>query len=603
MVNERIEWSPLSTQVKPDSIGQILLANVPLLGMRRRPVTTLDRPLQYLWTIDSQTPVRLQEQGFTTVRDILNLQEADFVKLPTSRQLRDRLGKSVEELSTLPHVVLFNRALKQEQLPVFPQDEEAIRQVIDNCLATGFRSEPGARADLWKEAVIRNFGIENGIPIPSSRLGEVLNLPGANYYLERGVKEVRKGLLSRFGKLREELKGLKMLPSKSIGRVLLGKSFVSQVAEFEGIFIDGDQLPPVIPDLIRQAIDKGILSIADVRFEHFAPVGEEKVEYTSLLPKHFSFDFSALLALDLEGVDISVARETLEAVRDFIEAYKADSMMRISADIAEAYARNISPLTGSQIRLIERTEEEIAEQKALGNNLIPEVLFEARELEALAQISFTEEVAILYQSFDIRRQLKNKGINTFGELLRYSREELAELLDGGSAKELGEMIEQILENPDQFDLPDNYFQNLGAQYRQTGLRFGRDHFANSGFIDDLIQRVFNGYKGQKRQREIEERLSYVPPSQIKREERLATAGLSARELAYGERRIQRELAKEAQKEAGFRQMVVEAMQSGAKTVKEIQDLLAAKSDKVLGIYPQSWQGAALIEYILNHPEQ
>lgn len=180
-------------------------------------------------------------------------------------------------------------------------------------------------------------------------------------------------------------------------------------------------------------------------------------------------------------------------------------------------------------------------QEELINNLLPEIPLTPAQLTALREVKL-EELKLSSRPYN---RLVFEGVKTVADILKLSREELSRIRAFGivSAHDLGLALQQVLES----EFPEENY--------------------SEGYVAKLLQSAF----------EKQPKLSPV------------------------EKRLERDKA-ELQR---IRSLVHLAIEQGLGSSEEIQDWIKKdQGDEALfGIRSDSWKMTALIEYILNHPEE
>lgn len=514
-----IEWIPVAAQVKPGSLGESLISEAPLLaiGERTRPVTTLDKPIQDLWPKNPKLVRTLGARGFTTTRNVLDLSEEEFSGLDRLLGIRGVMEGYVQGLAVLPQVLTLSRILKRSPLAVFPEHEHQVRDLIAFGLAQPVRGvRPNAKTELWKQVVIDHDGLDNGIQTPVPRLAKELGRTrrGVEDLLRKGIWAVGVALMNEFAddhdRYRKTLISWRVLPNRSVGRIALRQSFVRQLSQFRGAqmtlsdqqcsLIDGPLLNLGWQD---SAIRRGQRDTA----ENFAMIHEGGAQDNSTT----SVPLDGLLALDLCYLERDSFIQIMDAAEIAISNHR-NPEKRAAQEVSRAFKE--------RQYMIDITDEEIAEQRALGNKLIPEVVFGNEDFTFLSGLKLTQVIERLgrelddvddqgrprradiasaewgeglsrYSLYEVEDLLNRGGIETFGDLLTHSRPKLAEILDGRFNNEIKRIIWEVLAFPNQFDSSGDYFQNI-ARYMPSGQSLF-SLFKNAEFIGEEIRSDFAIY--------------------------------------------------------------------------------------------------------------
>lgn len=515
----KTEWLALSAQFAPETLGEFLVSEVPLLGQRKRPITTFDQPLQDLWSSESRLPQSLAERGVATAGDVLRLGEDEFSKQPDfANEVRDVIKGYVEKLAILPHTLVLSRAFRRQPLPVFPENEQEVVDLINFGLANGFeKTNTVAGVDLWRDVVVRHYGLDDGIGLPSSRLAKELGIKPGNVedFLQKGIQVIKAALMREYAdendEYRGDLIGWRILPLRSIGRIALRSSFVKQLSEFDGArIVISDEIhrlvnPPMSEGEYQTYLKNQIDRDTAQNFVIFTEYNTEG-QATTTIP------LDGLLALDLDALNRSEFIKIMDLAEYAILDHRDLDKRRV-LEIAKAFA--------DRQHTVDITDEEIEEQQALGNRLIPEVIFGIDEFAVLSNLRLsqvTERLGIQLDDVDdsglsrrddlaggqfseglskdelveLELWLKIQGITTVGDLLSYSRTELAKLLDGQFNNEVKRVIWEVLAFPNEFESQDDYFQNIAKHMPPGQIFFSL--FKNAQFIDELLKGDFAIYR-------------------------------------------------------------------------------------------------------------
>lgn len=395
---ERPKWIPVSVMVPKGSIGSRMIEEIPTLGERLRPETTLNQPF---------TRNSLLKAGsffhFQNYRDLLSASE-HFGNSVYTGPLRSFLYKYLNNLLILPHTRLLSAMLWDQKAYVVPPDRE--REIKEGVEAAMNRLCNQRQVSI----LTMHFGLDRGFPLSFAEIHSELG----KYSPSRQVLQrlADKGLLIlRSRAAGPSVRDLLPLPESSIGRAAFG---------------------PLTKDIPQLKAEERVYALG------FSPEVLEALEKNNL-GYMVDWTIEKLIFSDLsyeEGFEIFswIKRQISDSLKKRAMEVAEENMIRELTEIHLKDQRSGEVLYQEQLKEIERRSQ-IEESK---DNFISEFKLTASDLEEFDNL----QIGVLGLTTRTSNILARVGVRTIGLLLRVEKKDFQKLPKSGKVTK-AEILEKL----------------------------------------------------------------------------------------------------------------------------------------------------------------
>lgn len=407
-IGTKPKWISMQEMVLPGTIGFDLVEGVEGLGQRQRPETTFNQPIASLWKNPTSVARReLESHDIKTVAGILALSSDEFSSLTTQSKVEERLQSYLEDLTLTPHARLLQAIFGRKQYPIPPDRELELvnSQKVETALSTLREREP--------KVIKLRFGIETGIIMTLEEIGAIESVrPERVRQIE--VKALRK---LRHPSRSIPLRDCLSVPPQSFGRQIFGAILSKDLPEIQVEFKEGEWKET--PSLkLSQDTEKELRKIFPYPSN---PLDE------STLRGFLMFDHKEMLEnLSAEGFD--EIKGKFEGLAIATQERRQQAAQEQASHPVEIF---VAPVVNKLLPDMNLTEEQISRI--------------AREsIEKLGFPTITNNT------------LKRNSINTLGDLLRLSQEELLNRhvwkwrdISENTRRLIIDRLSRLIVNPDQ----------------------------------------------------------------------------------------------------------------------------------------------------------
>lgn len=603
-----------------------------LLEGRKRSQMIFQRPLTWLYSGRTNQDIQsLEEVGLTLVSDVLTLSPDDLTDVTRSPEkaadIRNRIKGDLEGfVAGLPHARLL-RAIYRYHTDSKDRDwsiapiivpltyEEQIIQVVEEYL-TLMRENINVRTrNIGKEILRQHYGLDNGVPVPYTELGETYSTGSAN--IKRYADNVTRKLSgSTAGVIYEEKAKV-----REQGKIL--RSFLPLPLLSFGTLAFGAHTHKDLPDVFQESPwDKHPVKedplLEDVLNSISSQTRSEIMEH---YPDISRVGLYGLLFLDLSSSPLSQGSlgDVVEVLRNkLVEEQTNLMLLKINSDWNEQERQMV------ESSIITIDEEELENQRRLGNNLFPELRLTEDTINQIKDIYVGNILPRTGSPISFSNKLQQIGIQTVGDLLNMSRENFIKSLISSYSPRL-RSDSTIHDLEDSFRTIAAFFPLLLVSKTIVDQELGNNaEFVELSFLMRLAMRIIPGIaedilgidisiirgyeEGQKDQYELYANIidKLLKDTFSKHKGEIEDSGQPTENKERRTKRMQdlleRRQAQDQKEMAQLSDIMTEAMQSGAKTPQAIHNwIIENKQSPIINVSKTSWKLLAMISYVLNRP--
>lgn len=223
-----------------------------ILEGRDRPESIFDQPMKSLWKgPPSKAIAELDNKGIKTIAEILNLTQDQFITFGKTEEISYRVGSYLSRQAITPHANLLGAIFRRKQIPVPPNREKEIVDIVEKVILTlGEREQVVLRSRFGLDGQTHSLdetgqNLGGGYnPVTRERARQVEDL---------ALKKLRRPSIARV--LEEYL----TLPERSFGRWEFGAVIVKDLPPLaSGIDMNG-----LFYSMVQELREQGLLSLLE----------------------------------------------------------------------------------------------------------------------------------------------------------------------------------------------------------------------------------------------------------------------------------------------------------------------------------------------------